>query len=465
MAGKRKPTKTQVALTLYYLGYSYAQIAEITNNKRANVSSLIVRARTHSVDTETPTPYSQFSKEDKATVKQHKRKLETFEQEQLAGQENTELQSEDEQTIQPEDEPEEVTPLKQKVNTAQKDVRIELEDETVSEFIDEVVTEGNQQLGGNESSEDSVNGQNTGLLSASDSFKVNHFNRQVARAESVYEPNTVCTLCNGKGWAMKPSAGGAMKITCPVCLGQSKKSSDFRVDEDHEELLYELIPNRKYRESHFDHQKFVEQIEFPLEYRGRSFDQYQVFIDDVLVGLSQGKLPTKSYYIVAPDGFGKKWFAYEVIKLCIKNGFKSTGLLDPIAVSAAIDNRDAYALNRMLDTDIIMLNITSMRQSYNAHIFQYLTEEADSRGIPLFIFSRVTALTIIKGDRSLSGMIRSHTQPYDYGELEEIGILGREHTLAEKHRKTTNNQSIGYSEQEQKEDYIKYKNKLRNKRN
>lgn len=487
-------TKKEMYLTLYYHGYSAKEIAELLDNKVANVYSLIIRGRDKNkvipdskqeLSAKHQLLLDEFMAQEGITKPEPKRKQKAKKQKKVVDTPKTNrskkplsdarvknkketkgkvdeakpvVKQEEAKPVVNKEEAkpvvskEEVKPVvkqeednilhtrgKPKRSIFSDDVKFDMDDVINSDGDDEAVTV-----------DDTVG------LKASQRVKQNYFTKQVELARSNYERGQVCSFCQAKGWVVEPSINGPKKIKCPVCLGASRKINAYTRDEAQVEVLERLIPNKKYRTTHFDHRKFSEEIDFPDVYRGRSFAQFQEFIDSVLVGLSEGNLPNKSYYIVAPDGFGKKWFAYEIIKLLVTNGFRSSGLLDVLDLHEAIDNRNAAKLREFMDTDIIMLNLTNVRAGYYTHVFQYLTEEADSKGIPVFVFSRVTAYQLIQGDHALSGLIRGQTSEYDYGELQEVGILGREYTLAEKHRKSTANQSIGYSEEEQKADYEEY---------
>lgn len=493
-------TKKEMYLTLYYHGYSAKEISELLNNKVANVYSVIVKNRDKNkvipdskkdLSAKNQLLLDEFMVQEGITKPKPKRKSKVKKQKEVVEvvdtpktnrsktplsdvliknkkeikdltkgkvDEVSNIKSKSKPKVKQEEvkpvlNKEESTPtvkqdednilhtrVKPKRSIVSNNVELDMDDVIIIDGDDEAVTVDDDTVG----------------LKASQRVKQNYFTKQVEIARSTYERGTVCSFCQAKGWVVEPSINGPKKIKCPVCLGASRKINAYTRDEAQFEVLEQLIPNKKYRNTNFDHRKFSEEIDFPDMYRGRSFAQFQEFIDSVLVGLSEGNLPNKSYYIVAPDGFGKKWFAYEIIKLLVNNGFKSSGLLDVLDLHEAIDNRNASKLREFMDTDIIMLNLTNVRAGYYTHVFQYLTEEADSKGIPIFVFSRVTAYQLIQGDHALSGLIRGQTSEYDYGELQEVGILGREYSLAEKHRKSTANQSIGYSEEEQKADYEEY---------
>lgn len=254
-----------------------------------------------------------------------------------------------------------------------------------------------------------------------------------------------CELCANKGWVMAPGPTGITKTTCPVCLGSSKIKKKKQLNEyDKRKQLNELIKNKTYLQGEFDFEKFLEGVLLPVELRGYSFNKYVEFMNDILNGLSNGILPTKSYYIVAPDGYGKKWFAYEVIKLLVEYNYKTTGLLNTVELSELLDSRSFAELNEKMDADIIMVSLTGLNKGYYSHVIKYLTEYADSQGKPLFVFSRVEAKSLVVHDGGMRGLIFNQTSPNEYGQLMQVGLQGQEFGKAYHMLVDASNESIGF---------------------
>ena len=395
-------------VALYFYGYTYDDIAEILNNKRANVYSSLFKNK--AIDEVTPkksrVPYTFMPKEVQELLVDVKDKIQTVylqhKTNKALNTETEDAQTEDAQTTNSEG------------LTYTLDTLDELEQETADDIQE---SEPLQETGVNILHQDLGN-------------RVNNFRAYVAEEEGLVDEKGQCVLCGGKGWVMQPSLQGLDKITCPSCLGRVVVDTSGQSSEEKQLILERLIPNQYYRDNPFDHEAFSRGVKLPLELRGRSFDTYRNFMDDVLVGLQMKQVPNKSYYIVAPDGYGKKWFAYEVIKVMVEMGMKTTGMLNTIELSQAIDSRDYKKLDELLDTEIMMLNLSSMTKGKYAHVIQYLTDEADRRGVPLFIFARVEAYMLVYGDPSLAGLIFNQTDAHNYGLLQQVGITGREHKAA-----------------------------------
>lgn len=395
-------------VALYFYGYTYDDIAEILNNKRVNVYSSL--SKNKAIDEVTPkksrVPYTFMPKEVQELLVDVKDKIQTVylqhKTNKALNTETEDAQTEDAQTTNSEG------------LTYTLDTLDELEQETAHDIQE---SEPLQETGVNILHQDLGN-------------RVNNFRAYVAEEEGLVDEKGQCVLCGGKGWVMQPSLQGLDKITCPSCLGRVVVDTSGQSSEEKQLILERLIPNQYYRDNPFDHEAFSSGVKLPLELRGRSFDMYRNFMDDVLVGLQMKQVPNKSYYIVAPDGYGKKWFAYEVIKVMVEMGMKTTGMLNTIELSDLINKRDFNKLDELLDTEIMMLNLSSMTKGKYAHVIQYLTDEADRRGVPLFIFARVEAYMLVYGDPSLAGLIYNQTDAYNYGLLQQVGITGREHKAA-----------------------------------
>lgn len=407
-------------VALYFYGYTYEDIAEILNNKKVNVYSSL--SKNKAIEEVTPkksrVPYTFMPKEVQELLVDVKDKIQTvYLQHKTNKALNTE--TEDAQTT------------KSEGLTYTLDTLDELEQEPAPAPAQDIQESGPLQ-------ETGVN-----ILHQDLGNRVNNFRAYVAEEEGLVDEKGQCVLCGGKGWVMQPSLQGLDKITCPSCLGRVVVDTSGQSSEEKQLILERLIPNQYYRDNPFDHEAFSSGVKLPLELRGRSFDMYRNFMDDVLVGLQMKQVPNKSYYIVAPDGYGKKWFAYEVIKVMVEMGMKTTGMLNTIELSEAIDARDYKKLDGLLDTEIMMLNLSSMTKGKYAHVIQYLTDEADRRGVPLFIFARVEAYMLVYGDPSLAGLIYNQTDAYNYGQLQQVGITGREHKAAYEILSKESKESIG----------------------
>lgn len=439
--GKIKDTKTNRIIALTYYGYSNADIADILNASSGHIYETIRKYPVEQPLTR-PVPVSMFqTKAEKDLFKGYTKQInEVYKKHQLTQQDEegttnnrqvaksgtTVTNTPNAKPIVNTEEVIEEEPLLSKGSLTfgddEEDVTEAIEDERVTssqELVDEFYSDGEVRSKG--------------------------YMEYLIAVETELDEDGNCELCSNKGWVMAPGPKGIKKSICPVCLGESTRKKQDKVSEyDKQTVLKELIPNEAYRTNNFDFEDFSRGILLPKEMRGYSYDQYINFMNSILVGLNNGELPNKSYYIVAPDGYGKKWFAYEVIKLMVENNFKTSGLLDTIELSQLLDTRDYDKLREKLDVDIIMVSLTGLNRGYYSHVVKYLTEYADSQGKPLFLFARVEAATFVAGDRGMAGLIFSQTGPHDYGKLMQVGLQGKEYAKAYQLLVNESNESIGY---------------------
>lgn len=445
---KVKLTKTNQYIALYLNGYDYEDIVTITGNKKINITSLVIK----NVITEDkerrykkPRAYADLTNDEKILLKPFKRKIDEFNKHNkqpiiigdtdIIDVPDTPKDPDTDNTVFILD----VTDDTGNSVKVEQDVPVEVDSQT--QIAENTPDDTNQALDTTE--------EQPSVLTETIDKRMSLFSEYLETEHTYYNAETgKCTLCQGKGWVTQPTPVGLSKVVCPACLGQSSKPVSQLTVVEQDDLLKKLVPNKLYRENDFDHEEFSEKVKLPLNERGITFDKYQDFMDKILVTLDRGDIPDKSYYVVAPDGYGKKWFAFEMIKVMVKRGIKTTGLINPLDLSRAIDTKNYERLEMLLDADVIMVNFTSLRQGYYAHIIQYLMEEADTRGVPVFVFSRVEASTFVAGDRSSAGLIYNKTTPYNYGQLEQVGLQGREFYAALKIIETESNRSIGYKPEE-----------------
>lgn len=483
-------TKTQRCVTLHKHGYSYEDIADITNNKQSNVASLVIRGKPkgHKKGKKI-VRYVDMPKEDQTILKEDKDAILKKEKE-LFSVGTTPIYGLDGNKIETKNNKENKQPAKtkpvtkvRKTKTGKNKVNINLEDVETNE---KVGSKTKKQIGTRPITKlESAKNVNIDKVKKTTIEPIDHLHKMIGEntknkplvgennlknrkpirpmndtetrrlkqysldvASNAFGENKKCSLCNGKGWILQKTDKGLEKVICTVCQGLSKEITHRqKMKYDKEDLLNKYVRSEEYRQESFDINEFKTKIDFPEEYRGRSFDKYCTFMELTLAGLEEYTLPNKSYYVVAPDGFGKKWFAYEIIKQLIDKGYKTTGMLNAGIIGEYIDRNMYTELDKMLDADIILVNLSSLRKTYLTHTIQYLTEEADRRGVPLFVFSRVDAKTLIKNGNNwdVAKFLTIQSKDWVYGELEQVGIVGEEYTKAVRYMQMKKEHELGVS--------------------
>lgn len=270
--------------------------------------------------------------------------------------------------------------------------------------------------------------------------------KYMARLEVLLtEPDVgdTCSVCDNQGWLLAPTNKGLKRITCLKCLGHKvrKKEASFVSEE-----IKKWIKNPMYRDNRFDFEKFNEGILLPVSERKYSFEKYVNFMNSIMDGLESDLLPRKSYYVVAPDNYGKKWFAYECMKLLVETGHEVGGLVDIADIKQAIEKEDYQKAKGYLVGDVIFVTLSNMGAGYFGYAVKYVLDYASKYGKPVFLFTRVQANTWVSSDKASMGIVYNHTKDYEFDKLEQVGLTGVEYSLAYNYMINESNTSIKYKE-------------------
>ena len=97
--------------------------------------------------------------------------------------------------------------------------------------------------------------------------------------------------------------------------------------EDREQAVLEGIVPRVYKNSTFDIEKIKENLRGQFKkskglYKIFKLNEYEAVCDGILSAIRMKKLPSRSYLIGAPNGFGKSSFVNECLITLRKQGFK-----------------------------------------------------------------------------------------------------------------------------------------------
>lgn len=271
--------------------------------------------------------------------------------------------------------------------------------------------------------------------------------KYMARLEVLLtEPDVgdTCSVCDNQGWLLAPTNKGLKRITCLKCLGHKvrKKEASFVSEE-----IKKWIKNPMYRDNRFDFEKFNEGILLPVSERKYSFEKYVNFMNSIMDGLESDLLPRKSYYVVAPDNYGKKWFAYECMKLLVETGHEVGGLVDIADIKQAIEKEDYQKAKGYLGGDVIFVTLSNMGAGYFGYAVKYVLDYASKYGKSVFLFTRVQANTWVSSDKASMGIVYNHTRDYEFDKLEQVGLTGVEYSLAYNYMINESNTSIKYKEQ------------------
>src|SRR5699024_7698323 len=114
-----------------------------------------------------------------------------------------------------------------------------------------------------------------------------------------------------------------------------------------EDLLKLYIKNEYFRINDFDVKTLRKDPPLSRKDRDISVEVYITFLEDYLDRLKFGRRPDKSYFLSAPDGFGKKTFAYQVIKECLRHGMFPTDIISSHDIYSKLDKREYDELYKL----------------------------------------------------------------------------------------------------------------------
>lgn len=477
--GKIKNTKTNIYLAFLNNGLTYQDIEDITGAKQVNIYSLVRK----SIDdikaqgNKSITPWEKLTQDEQEILKPYQDQYLTYEtQRQPRKQIKTKVTPKKEYTNQQnlqtnkKQKPKEQKPKEQKVKKQKPKEQKPKETSKKEQTTNETKPAFADMIKENKEFKEKFQGEIK-------QEKVRHVLKDLSRIEPTsadvrynrYDNEGICKACGGRGWLINKNR---KKLTCTHCYGEGKQRGLKVLNADKQELMRELIPNRHYRENAFDAKGLDENVPLLEHQKKASYGRYMTFLQDTLYDLDLGILPNQSYYIGAPEGFGKKHFYYEVIKKLIEQGFKTTGIID---INEIMDNYEdtngRSKVKEILSADLLLIKLTHMRGDYkHAHVIQYLLDYAGDEGVPIFMFfnypSNVflsygmrfrrnmpeTSIVGVHGDKiahqNLVGIVTHRSRPYNYGQLLEVSISGQEYQQA-----IRNSYDLNVIDLEQESDY------------
>ena len=236
-----------------------------------------------------------------------------------------------------------------------------------------------------------------------------------------------CDMCDGRGWIMQKQPDGRLKkVVCPKCLGNPVQVESVEFTRLGVPYLEELIPNKVYFNSKFSVQTLLEDNEEAYRSATRQFDKYIGFMEGILSTLRSGELPTKSYYIGTPDGYGKKHFVYQCMKELVRFGYKPTQLLNGGALLDDFNKKEYTKLNELLEGDVIFISISGLGKTFGlGYLLKYVADVAERKGIPVIVLGQIGVDLLLKSkDKPLLTLFARYTDDGDLGHFQSEGFTG-----------------------------------------
>jgi len=156
-----------------------------------------------------------------------------------------------------------------------------------------------------------------------------------------------------------------------------------------DEMMRPYIFSSYFRIIEFD-QKILRK-ELPLSRRNRdiSVDVYIDFMEEYLNRLRHGRVPDKSYILAAPDGFGKKIFAYQVIKEALAHKLTPTQIIPSHDLYTLLDEKKYTEFYQTFtDVDLAIVTFGGAPSQTDLIVIKTALEHCERHDVPLLILSR-----------------------------------------------------------------------------
>lgn len=185
--------------------------------------------------------------------------------------------------------------------------------------------------------------------------------------------------------------------------------------------LKSYIPNSLYHED-FEAKKIESNVieENKLTY----LHSYTKGLEGFLSTLDMRKKPLRSYIVVAPSNYGKKFFAYNCIKTCLEHGLNPSSLLLLNDIEEMYAKKEFSNIKELIIAkDILFLSLGNGVDKKSMDVLGLLLEYAEIYATPLVILSKfpVSYLALYEPN-ILDNVGLVQTGRKRYGQLKRIGF-------------------------------------------
>lgn len=184
-------------------------------------------------------------------------------------------------------------------------------------------------------------------------------------------------------------------------------------EEIFKDRLVELIPNFKFRSFDFDKETLKFECLTKIYDDLPKFEAYADALENLIYQATDGKLPKNNYLISAPNGFGKKYAIYNMIRCFHKFGYKPTGIL-----SLRDLTQEGVDLKALFDNDIIYIYIDTL--DVQPDFYHYLLNMSDTTATPIMFISRFGVTEIIKESEDFENIFDDNAEDYDFSYIKTI---------------------------------------------
>lgn len=180
-----------------------------------------------------------------------------------------------------------------------------------------------------------------------------------------------------------------------------------------EDKLIELIPNFKFKSFDFDKETLKFECLTKIYDDLPKFEAYADALENLINQATDGKLPKNNYLVSAPNGFGKKYAIYNMIRCFHKFGYKPTGILSMRDLT-----QKGVDLKALFNNDIIYIYIDTL--DVQPDFYNYLLNKSDTTATPIIFISRLKPEEIVQNNEVFENIFDDNAEDYDFSYIKTL---------------------------------------------
>lgn len=195
-----------------------------------------------------------------------------------------------------------------------------------------------------------------------------------------------CEQCGGSGVYLVGKGAMLLPTRCGCKTNKNLLNVDREITDD---WLANHIPNVWYQHESFDVETLKNAHSDSIK-SNPEFIAYSIKLNAIMRAIKLNRTPNHSYFISAPKGFGKKFFAYTLMREFYRKGLNVSPLhplwrMRDVWVSA---NRTAEISAMLEGVDVLFFTASKMLENKDLHFLDWVLYECELRGITVIMISR-----------------------------------------------------------------------------
>lgn len=199
-------------------------------------------------------------------------------------------------------------------------------------------------------------------------------------------PTGKCEQCGGSGVYL---VGKGTNLLATVCGCKANKDLLAEARELTDAWMKEHIPNVWYQREDFNVEALKEAHNEATK-NSPSFLAYTIKLNAILRAINLSRTPNHSYFISAPKGFGKKYFAYTLMREMYKKGL-NVSPLHPLwkMRDVWVSSKRTTEIASMLEgVDVLFFTASKMLVAEDLYFLDWVLYECELRGVTVIVLSR-----------------------------------------------------------------------------